>query len=86
MLGDMTECLLQAIYPNHEAAQMLKKWLSETHPSLLSSLKKGQMKELVDLRNKAQHESHESVGELEVRQMYKAASDFLEVLLRPVDF
>ena len=82
MLGDMIECLSQASIPNHEAARMLKEWLSEKHPGLLSHLKESrQMKELVDLRNRAQHESRESVGEFEVRQMYKVASDFLKVLV-----
>ena len=82
MLGDMINCLSQARSPNHKAARMLKEWLSERHPGLLSHLKKSrQMKELVNLRNRAQHESHESVGEFEARQMYKVASDFLKVLV-----
>ena len=61
---------------------MLNKWLFEKHPTFLNHLqKRPQIKELAKLRAKAQHESHETVGELEVRQMYKDASAFLAALL-----
>ena len=59
---------------------MLNNWLSEKHPRFLNHLRP-QVMQLAELRAKAQHESHETVGELEVRQMYKDASAFLEALL-----
>ena len=80
MLGQMIECLLQSRYPTHEAARMLNNWLSEKHPRFLNHLRPQAM-QLAELRAKAQHESHETVGELEVRQLYKDASAFLEALL-----
>ena len=60
---------------------MLNKWLSEKHPRFLNHLqKRPQVRQLAELRAKAQHE-HETVGELNVRQMYEDASAFLDALL-----
>ena len=58
----------------------MNKWLSEKHPRFLNQLRPRAM-QLAELRAKAQHESHETVGEPEVRQMFKDASAFLEALL-----